>query len=245
MVILKKNGIKIFMIIILVVLIIGIGIVSYLFLNGLSGIHLKNEYKDGQIKVACVGDSITYGHGVSNWNKNNYPAVLQRLLGNEYNVQNFGVSGSTTQKTGDNPYTDTKCYNPSIEYDADILVFMLGSNDSKPYNWIDRESFKNEYIKLLNTYMSDNDSLKIYLCTVSEVFYDDNTQTSGPSTFDIQRDKTDIINDVVREIASENGYSLIDIYSLTKDHTEWFKDNIHPDANGAKAIAEEIYNNIK
>lgn len=240
----KKKGTKI-LIIVLIIIIIGFCIFSYLFLNGLSGIHLKNDYSDGQIKVACVGDSITYGHGVRNWSKNNYPAVLQKLLGDEYNVQNFGVSGSTTQKTGDQPYVDTKSYKLSIEYNADILIFMLGSNDSKPYNWKDRESFKKEYIDLLNTYISDNDSLKVYLCTVSKVYYDDESQTSGPSTFDIQGDKVEIINDVIKEVAAEYGCNYIDIYSLTKEHPEWFKDNIHPDADGAKAIAEEMYKNIK
>ncbi|MBQ8767931.1 MAG: hypothetical protein IJZ16_14130 [Clostridia bacterium] len=240
----KKKGIKILVIIFTIIIILGVCIFSYLFLNGLSGLHLKNDFTDGQIKVACVGDSITYGHGVSNWSKNNYPVVLQNLLGDKYNVQNFGVSGATTQKTGDQPYVDTKSYNPSVEYNADILIFMLGSNDSKPYNWKDRESFKNEYVDLLNTYISDNDSVKVYLCTVSKVFYNDESQTSGPSTFDIQGDIVDIINDVIKEIATEYGYNLIDIYSLTKEHPEWFKDNIHPDANGAKAIAEEMYKNI-
>lgn len=241
----KKKGIKTLVTVITVILILSIGLFLYLFLNGLSGLHLKNVYTDGQIKVACVGDSITYGHGVTPWHKKNYPLVLQELLGDGYNVQNFGVSGATAQKTADQPYTETNSYIPSVEYDADILIFMLGSNDSKPYNWIDRESFKNEYVELLNTYISKNNLSKIYLCTVSKVFYDDKSQTSGPSTFDIQGDKVEIINDVIKEVASENGYDLIDIYALTKEHPEWFKDNIHPDANGAKAIAEEMHNNIK
>lgn len=240
----KKKGI-ILAIVLTTTILLFIGLFLYLFLNGFSGLHLKNYYTDGQIKVACVGDSITYGHGVSNWNKNNYPAVLQKLLGDEYNVQNFGVSGATAQKTGDQPYVDTESYKPSIEYNADILIFMLGSNDSKPYNWIDRESFKKEYMELLNTYLYNNKTLKVYLCTVSEVFYDDKNQTSGPSTFDIQGDKADIINDVIKEVAVEKGYALIDIYSLTKDHSEWFTDNIHPNANGAKSIAEEMYYNVK
>ncbi len=219
-------------------------IVFSLFNNGLSGFHLKNEFFDGQIKVACVGDSITYGHGVNNWHNNNYPAVLQNLLDVDYNVQNFGVSGATAQKTGDKPYNETKAYEPSVAYKADILVFMLGSNDSKPYNWTDEQTFKRQYLELLDSYLVDN-SPEIYLCTVSQVFYKDNNQTSGVSTYDIQRDKVDIINKVIREVAVERGYDLIDIYSLTKDHSEWYKDYIHPNADGAKAIAEEIYKNIK
>ncbi len=223
---------------------IGTGIFSYLFLNGLSGIHLENNYKLHHTKVACVGDSITYGHGVSNWHKNNYPTVLQNLLGDKYNVQNFGVSGSTVQDTGDKPYSKTSIFSLSTNYEADILVFMLGSNDSKPQNWIDAETFKTAYIELLDSYIESSSTPKVYLCTLSEVYYSDE-KSSGPSTYDIQGDIVDIINSIIIEVAEERGYSLIDIYSLTSQHPEWFKDNIHPNKDGANAIAEEIYNNIK
>ena len=39
--------------------------VVYLYSNGLLGIHNHSEAQKGRIKVACVGDSITYGHGVN------------------------------------------------------------------------------------------------------------------------------------------------------------------------------------
>ena len=32
------------------------------------------------IKVACVGDSVTYGYGIENTEENSYPAQLQQLL---------------------------------------------------------------------------------------------------------------------------------------------------------------------
>lgn len=65
---------------------------AYLYFNGMSGMSNTTEAKDGQIRIACVGDSTTYGHGISNWPKNNYPAILQNLLGEGYHVNNYGVS---------------------------------------------------------------------------------------------------------------------------------------------------------
>ena len=79
--------------------------VVYLYSNGLSEIRNHSEAQKGQIKVACVGDSITYGHGVSGWAKNNYPAKLQEILGDGYHVQNFGHSGRTLSPDGDQPYS--------------------------------------------------------------------------------------------------------------------------------------------
>lgn len=241
--VMKKKSIKIVAIILAVILTLGIGGFSYLFLNGLSGLHLGTDAKEGQIKVACVGDSITYGHGVTPWHKNNYPAVLQNLLGDSYNVQNFGVSGTTAQSTGDQPYIETKVYQKSIDYNTDILIFMLGSNDSKPENWTDAETFKKEYLALLDTYITEENSPKIYLGIPAKAYYDDKNQTSGPTNYDIQGDIVEKIGNVIKEIAAERGYKYIDIYELTSQHPEWFaKDNIHPNSDGAKAIAEKIYN---
>ena len=244
--VMKKKSIKIVTIILAVILSLGGGGFSYLFLNGLSGLHLGTDAKEGQIKVACVGDSITYGHGVTLWHKNNYPAVLQNLLGDSYNVQNFGVSGTTAQSTGDQPYIETDIYKKSIEYNADILIFMLGSNDSKPENWTDAETFKKEYIALLDTYIADENLSKVYLGIPAKAFYEDENQNQGITTYDIQPNIVEEIGDIIKEIANERGYKYIDIYELTLQHPEWFeKDYVHPNSDGAKAIANEMYKNIK
>ena len=241
-----KKGFRILAIILLLILVLLGTVFSYLFFNGLSGVHMKNNYLDGQIKVACVGDSITYGHGVTPWYTNNYPVVLQNLLGSDYNVQNFGVSGTTAQSTGDQPYIETDIYKKSIEYNADILIFMLGSNDSKPENWTDAETFKKEYIALLDTYIADENLSKVYLGIPAKAFYEDENQNQGITTYDIQPNIVEEIGDIIKEIANERGYKYIDIYELTAEHPEWFeKDYVHPNSDGAKAIANEMYKNIK
>ena len=60
------------------------------------------------IKVACVGNSITQGVGVKDQKKDSYPAVLGRLLGDGYEVHNFGFSGRTLLNKGDRPYMQIK-----------------------------------------------------------------------------------------------------------------------------------------
>lgn len=65
-----------------------------------------NKHKEGQIKVACIGDSITYGS--YHLTKRNYPAVLSKMLGDGYCVNNFGFSGRTAMKDGDMPYVKDK-----------------------------------------------------------------------------------------------------------------------------------------
>lgn len=68
------------------------------------------------IKVACVGNSITYGAGISNREKNSYPAQLQYYLGEGYEVRNFGSNGATAQSDGDYPYVCTEVYSESKNF---------------------------------------------------------------------------------------------------------------------------------
>lgn len=222
---------------------------TYLYSHGLSGQYANTEAKEGQIKVACVGDSITYGHGVENWKENNYPAVLQELLGDDYHVMNFGSSGSCVNPNGDQPYIDRAVYQESIDYEADILIFMLGTNDSKPENWTDMDTFMENYMELLGTYLDTENPPKVYIGLCAEAYY---TEDADPSTgiagYDIQ---PAIVDEIVEQLelmptSSEYPFSVIDIHSLTEAHPEWFAaDGIHPNADGAKAIAEAVAEVIK
>jgi len=81
------------------------------------------------IRIACVGDSITYGAGIKGRVTKSYPAQLQELLGATYNVGNFGVSGRTLLKKGDKPYWENKAYKNALDFKPDIVIIKLGTND--------------------------------------------------------------------------------------------------------------------
>ena len=225
----------------LTVLICGGVVFSYIFFNGLSGIRLNPEYTEDQIKVALVGDSVTYGHSIKNWPKNNYPAILSKTLGDKYCVHSYGVSGSTVQPDGDQPYNITKAYTWSHEFEADILVFMLGSNDSKPENWKGAEKFKEEYIKLLDSYTQVANPPVVLLCTPPTAYFPEGVN-EGLSNYDIQPSIIEEIADIVKGVATEKDYMLIDINDITDNRRDLFgKDNVHPNNDGAAEIASTIY----
>ena len=100
-------------VLVIIILFLMVGF-TYLYFNGLSGVAQTSDPEPGQIKVACVGDSITYGHGIQNWPKNNYPVLLQELLGDDYHVQSFGVSGRAVQDNSDQPYRALPHYEESV-----------------------------------------------------------------------------------------------------------------------------------
>ena len=211
---------------------------AYLYFNGMSGVSNTTEAAEGKIKIACVGDSTTYGHGISNWPKNNYPALLQGLLGESYHVNNYGVSSHAVQDTSDRPYMNLEHYQESLAYDADYVVLMMGSNDSKPENWIDADSFREDLMALLDSY----GDAEIILCTLPAAFFTEE-HTENVTSHDIQPLIVDEIAQITREVAAEKGYTLIDIHALTAQHREWIsEDGVHPSNEGAAAIAQEVYN---
>lgn len=217
---------------------------NYLFTHGLSGQYVNEDVKEGQVKVACIGDSITYGHGIEDWEENHYPAQLQKLLGDEYHVANFGSSGACVNPDGDQPYKDREVYQDSIAYDADIIVFMLGSNDSKPGNWENIDAFMEDYMALVDTYLENEKEPQVFIGLCAEAHYtEDMDPSTGIARFDI---RPAIVDEIVERLSlmptsSLYPFSVIDIHGLTEGHPEWFEvDGIHPNADGAKAIAEVV-----
>lgn len=231
-----KKALKIILIVILVFLILIATGFAYLYFNGMSGMSRSGEAEDGQTRVACVGDSITYGHGITNWPKNNYPTLLAGLLGDSFHVESFGVSGRAVQTDADQPYTALEHYRKSLAYDADILVFMMGTNDSKPENWHGEDAFREDLLSLLDSY----GDAQIILCTPSTAYFTDDS-TGTLTSHDIQPEVVDTIAELIREVAAERGYPLLDIHALTAAHPEWFvKDGVHPNNDGAAAIAQAV-----
>lgn len=77
-----------------------------------------------RIKVACVGNSITYGTGLSDRATQSYPVKLQKLLGERYEVENFGKPGRYLLKQGHRPYTRQEEYRKALDLQEILLSFI-------------------------------------------------------------------------------------------------------------------------
>jgi lysophospholipase L1-like esterase len=212
----------------------------YRFSHGVSGVSIITKAKAGQIRIACVGDSITYGHGITGWPRNTYPYVLQKLLGNGFHVNNFGACGRSVQMETDRPYRKEPHYEKSLAYHGDIVIFMMGTNDAKLNNWHGPEAFRSALERMLDSYKDS----QIVLCTPATAFPQNDTQ-QDVVCYDIQLHAVAQVDAIVREVSRERNLPLVDIQALTADHPEWYiADRIHPGNAGAAAIAEKIYGTI-
>lgn len=240
----KLNKKQILTLAIVAVVLIVVGATAVLvgtYVTGWSGFHFYAKPEANDIKIACVGDSITYGFGVTDYGNKNYPKQLDTLLGDGYCVNNYGHSGATVQEKGDQPYYEYGEYKASLEFDADILILMMGTNDTKPYNWVDADTFKAEYLKLISKYTEKNPDIRVILCTPATSYMIDENE-GGLTSFDICPDRCDEIASIVRDICDENGFELVDINTLTKNNPSLFIDDmVHPNQDGATNIAKAIY----
>lgn len=242
----KKNGRRcgrVWGIVVPVVLIVAATIVTLAFFYGslVPAYRPLAEADEGDIKVACVGDSITYGCLVFGWPNKTYPSVLGKKLGDKYTVNNYGYSGATAQTVSDNPYVEKKVYKESKEFLPDIVIIMLGTNDTRTVNQKGLELYREAYSALLDTYIGLSSSPKVYVMAPPPCY-----PFLGKVGYHIDAEMIkNEIRPTVFSLAEEKGIGLIDLYSVFDGKKELFTDGVHPNAKGAELLAQTVYDRIK
>ena len=188
-------------------------------------------------RIACVGDSITFGAAIKDRVKNCYPAQLGRMLGEKFEVRNFGVNGATLLKKGDKPYWKLKAYANARDFQPEIVVIKLGTNDSKPRNWKHKEEYVADYVALIESFRKLASKPTVWLCYPVPAY---------PGRWGIT-DKVmkEEVMPRLDEVAKKSGCKVIDLYSALSDKKEMFPDLVHPNAKGAALIAEAVSSAIK
>lgn len=191
------------------------------------------------VRVACVGNSITYGAAVENREVNCYPSVLGRMLGQDYEVRNFGRSGATLLNKGHNPYTKTKEYVDAVTFRPDIVIIHLGINDTDPRNWpAYRDEFIPDYTALIDSFRKANPSVDVYICRMTPIAHRHRRFKAGTREWHRQ------IQTVIEQVAREQHTGLIDLEAVLINRPDLLPDTVHPNAEGARLIAEQIYSGI-
>ena len=215
----------------------------------------RQSPKADAIKVACIGNSITDGHGIPFAPANGYPAQLQKLLGKDYWVKNFGVSARTMLNKGDFPYMNEMAWKDALAFKPDIVIIKLGTNDSKTDNWKYGNEFKQDLQQMITSLRPDllqlakkgkkskkqivkNEGPQIFLCTPVKAFK--SSWTINDSV---------IVNNIIpiqQEVAKEYNLQVIDLHTLFGDDDKLMQDDgIHPNGKGVQKMAQIIAEAIK
>lgn len=191
------------------------------------------------IKVACVGNSITYGYGIENREQNSYPSVLQRLLGKSYKVENFGHSGATLLSKGHRPYIQQEEYKKALAFAGDIVVIHLGINDTDPRNWPNhRNDFVKDYLTLISSFKKANPKARIVIARMSPLSHRHPRFESGT------RDWHAEIQQAIALVAQQTNAQLIDFHEPLYHFPQMLPDAVHPNAQGAAILAQVVYGAI-
>jgi len=188
-------------------------------------------------KVACVGDSITYGAGIEERAENSYPVQLGRILGDRWEVRNFGVNAATLLKKGDKPYWSLPDYSAALAFNPDVVIIKLGTNDSKPQNWKYKDEYVSDYVELIRSFQELESSPNVWICYPVPAY-----PGRWGITDTVMKDEViPLIDEVSRQTRAE----IINLYAALSDKAELFPDSVHPNAAGAKIMAEVIAEKIK
>lgn len=194
--------------------------------------QLKAPHQDA-IRVACVGNSITDGSGIDLTYKYGYPAVLQEILGEGYHVRNYGKSARTLMNSADIPYMKEFCWKDCKDFNPDIVVIKLGTNDSKTHNWVHKDDFMKDMQQMIDELNALPAKPQIFLAFPAKAFIDSWTITD--------RVIADEIIPMIKKVAKKNNLKTIDLYTATAaDRNLIQEDGIHPNAAGARRMAEVV-----
>lgn len=197
-------------------------------------------FSQDKIKVACIGNSVTYGYGHENPDSTSYPSQLAVMLGDDYEVGNFGKSGATLLRKGHRPYNEQEEFEKALEFAPDIAIIHLGLNDTDPRNWkYYKREFISDYIALIEAFEKVNPDVEIYICRMTPIFHWHHRFKKGTRDWYWEIQAT--IENIAENIAE---VKLIDLQETLYHRPDLMPDALHPNPEGAKLIAQRVYSAI-
>ena len=199
----------------------------------------RKPKEEPKIKVSCVGNSITYGMRLDDREHESYPVQLQEMLGDRYEVGNFGKSGATLLRHGHRPYFEQEEFRQAMDFAGDIVVIHLGVNDTDPRNWPHfQDEFVGDYLALIDSLRSVNPKARFLIARMTPIGSNHTRFISGTKTWHGQ------IQEAIETVAEASGAELIDFYEPLYRYPWMFPDAVHPNAEGAGILAKTVYSGI-
>lgn len=190
-------------------------------------------------RVACVGNSITYGMTLADPATESYPAQLQQMLGDGYEVGNFGKSGATLLRHGHRPYIAQEEWAKAKAFKGDIAVIHLGVNDTDPRNWpYYRDEFVSDYLALIDTLRQENPKCRIIIALLSPITHNHPRFESGTQQWQEE------IQEAIKTVARVGKAQLIDFHKPLYAYPQLIPDAVHPNKEGATMLARTVYSAI-
>lgn len=209
--------------------------------NLTSWLNQLPSHRRDAVRVACIGNSITDGSGIDMRSQFGYPAQMQNLLGEGHHVENYGVGARTMLNKGDHPYMKEQAWREALDFNPNIAIIKLGTNDSKAHNWQYGKEFANDMQQMIDSLKRLPSSPKIYLMLPLVA----SNKMVNPNDINNTVIENEIIP-IIRKLAKKNKCEIIDIRERMTSKPEFMlSDGVHPSAKGAAEMAKAIAEIIK
>lgn len=191
-----------------------------------------NTTNQAAIKIACIGDSITFGYGVHHQQR--WSSLLAERLGEGVELHNFGLNGRCVLQKADMPYAQEPEYARACELQSEVVLLALGTNDSKAHNWCHRNDFAKDYSRMLQELAGKGDKKAEIFCLLAP--------PSLSRSPDIDHGIIENhINPLIRRLAAEHGCRVIDTFSALAGELHTLEDSVHPNAAGHQLLAACVH----
>jgi acyl-CoA thioesterase I len=201
-----------------------------LLVGGIAVYYILGNQQTGCIKVACVGDSLTQS--------SEYPYDLWSLIGNQsYDLRNFGAGSTTVLRSSETPYMNTSVYHEALDFQPNIVIIMVGTNDAQPSLHRFNQSFTADYVALINSFIELKSKPEVWVVLPPPII----SNQSG--AIDSAYFGNQIIPRIA-EAANMAGVPVVDVYSVFVGHPEYYKDGLHVNSAGAGVIADTVYQTV-
>lgn len=178
-------------------------------------------------KLACVGDSITGGFGVTKGMT--YPDQIAKMLGNNCEVRNFGLGGSYLLG-----YQSTVEFKNAKDFNPDMVVIMLGTNDVRPLAWKNsKPNFVRDYLSMIKQFSELPSKPRVFICYPPTITEPDGSEENILELIPLMDD-----------VARQAKVGIIDIHGAFKGKGELIPDKIHPNDAGQTIIATTIHKEL-
>jgi arylsulfatase A-like enzyme/lysophospholipase L1-like esterase len=198
------------------------------------------------VRVACLGDSITFGAGADPREQAAYPVQLSALLGNGHDVRNFGVGGTTLLAEGDKPYRRQPQFQAAMDFDPDIVLVLLGANDTcgaPRNNWDRSASFEADARNLLQSLRRPG---RRVIVALPSPFLPETPGLKPERTADLEerRPRLEQIRGWWREAARAEAAEVVDLHGTLAPEARFTGDGVHPTRLGYERMARRLHEAI-
>ena len=197
-----------------------------------------SSFAQNIVKVACIGNGVTFGIGVENREKNNFPQQLQYLLGENYKVTNFGVVNAPLLNTGNAGYVKTEAFKKSQAILPDIVFLELGLDEIKSMDTVLVSNITNTIESFVDSYLKLSSHPRVVILLPLPIFLNDSSLLNNSVI------KNKIIPKI-QKIAYEKNLEVLDLFSMFIDKEDLFLDKVHPSSLGGTLISKRLYELVK